>query len=55
MSKADLIEQLKQYPDDTEIMAFNGDEGETMPVTGLLYIPGIGGYAGALEFCTDEP
>jgi hypothetical protein len=52
MTKLDLLEHLKQYPDDTVLFAFDGDQGETVPVTGLLYIPGAPGQSGALEFCT---
>lgn len=52
MTVSDLIEQLAEYPLETELYAFNGDEMDTMPVTGLLYSPGM---PGRLEFQTDEP
>jgi hypothetical protein len=55
MTKAELIEQMKQYPDDTELYAFNGDEGQIVPVTGLLFDPSEHGQPPTLEFCTDEP
>ena len=67
MTKLDLIEQLAAYPNDTELYAFDGDEGMVMPVTGLLYTPPHnplgtddkplqGTYcAPMLEFCTDDP
>ena len=67
MTKAELIEQMAFYPDDTVLYAFNGDEGEVIPVTGLLYTPPRnpldtddkripGAYLPpTLEFCTDEP
>jgi hypothetical protein len=62
MTARDLIERLEEYPGDTVLYAFNGDEMEMMPVTGLLYTPGLESShplglpeAGSLEFCTDEP
>ena len=66
MTKKDLVEQLAQYPDDTVLYAFNGDDEMVMPVTGLLYTPPVESLdhprAGpkvykppTLEFCTDEP
>lgn len=51
-----------KYPDDTVLYAFDGDQGQPMPVTGLLYTPGLesshplgGTLPGYLEFQTDIP
>ena len=62
MTVKDLAERLAAFPDDTVIMVFNGDQGESVPVTGLFYTPSrnplrrlIGDYdSPTLEFCTRE-
>lgn len=56
MTIADFRKQSTLYPDDTELLAFNGDEEILMPVTGVLFTPRIDQSTGpTLEFCTDEP
>jgi hypothetical protein len=40
MTAKELVERLLEYPDTSVIYAFNGDLGQAMPVTGILYIPG---------------
>jgi hypothetical protein len=53
MTKADLVEQLKNFPDNAELYAFDGDEGEMVLVTGLLYYPDSN--PPSIEFHTDDP
>jgi hypothetical protein len=43
-----------KYPDDTILYAFDGDEGESRPVTGLLYFE-CSIHGPTLEFQTDIP
>ena len=52
MTVNDLQERLEEYPSNALLLAFDGDEGEVLPVTGLLYTPG---EPPTLEFTTDQP
>jgi hypothetical protein len=52
MTKADLVQKMKQYPDNAVLYAFNGDEEEAMPITGFLYDSEA--EPPTLEFMTDE-
>lgn len=54
MTVADLIEQLKTYPGDTVLYAYDGDYERFMPVTGFVYTPRINDINPTIEFSTDE-
>lgn len=45
-----IIEQLKDYPEDTEVIAFDPEFMTAAPVTGYLYDP----EKKTLEICTDD-
>lgn len=58
MTIKELREQLSLYPDDTVLLALNGDDPydqKVMPVTGLLFTTRRGpDEPPTLEFRTDE-
>jgi hypothetical protein len=53
MKLKDLVEYCtrNKISDDVDLMAFNGDDGEVVEVTGILYDPSTH----TIEFCTDDP
>ena len=48
----DFIEQVKHYPEDTIILAYDPEDEAVIPVTGLLFTPDD--KASTLEICTDD-
>lgn len=51
MTKAELINALRDVPDDAEVVAFNGDHGGNCPITGILYGPVSGNHRNHMPGC----
>jgi len=55
MTIKELIERLKEYPEDTIVLAFDGETGEMEDITGFLFQPGDNKQIiSSLEICTDD-
>lgn len=61
MTIKELIERLREYPEDTIVRIYDGDSEEMEDITGFLYEPIGKIYTSegiirgpVLEFCSDE-
>jgi len=50
MTIKELVERLKEYPEDTEVLTWDPDYGGSLTITGFLYHE----IRKTLEFCTDD-
>jgi hypothetical protein len=57
MTIKQLIEQLKEYPENTIVMAYDADSEQMEDITGFLFCPRQNheteGIVDILEICTD--